>query len=393
MAMPRTPRSPLEDLRGASRLGVEATRAVTELVQAMHLTIAGGPTILGRPFTSIARLLTAPVYGGIDAVARAVGAGVDAALDQLGPAIGQTAPGVRGEVLRSVLNGVLGDYLVASGNPLAIEMALHRASLSRGKRILLLVHGSCMSDLQWSRQGHDHGAALARDLGYTPVYAHYNSGLHVSTNGRRLAALLEELVAGWPLPIEELTVLAHSMGGLVARSACHAGEIAGHRWRRSLRKIVFLGTPHHGAALERGGSWVHLLLGVSRYSAPFARLARIRSAGITDLRFGNVRDDHWEGRDRFAVAPDSRTGLALPDGVDCHAVAASLAPDAQSAPRGDGLVTVDSALGRHRNSQLSLQFPESRQYVAYGSNHVDLLSRSDVYAAIRAWLRSAPAGE
>src|SRR3954470_5855407 len=137
MAVPRPLRSPVEDLRGASRLAVEATSAVTEIVRAMHLTIAGGPAIFGRPLASIARFFSDPVYGSVNAVARMVGCGLDAALGQIGPAIGETAPGAGREAFRSVLNGVLGDYLAATHNPLAIEMALHRASPSRGNRILV----------------------------------------------------------------------------------------------------------------------------------------------------------------------------------------------------------------------------------------------------------------
>ena len=94
----------------------------------------------------------------------------------------------------------------------------------------MLLHGLCMNDLQWKRNGHDHGAALARDLGYTPVYLHYNSGLHISTNGRAFAELLESLVERWPVPVTELVLVGHSMGGLVARSACHYGALAHHEW-------------------------------------------------------------------------------------------------------------------------------------------------------------------
>jgi hypothetical protein len=385
-SMPRNPRSHVDDLRAASQLAVEATAAVTDLVEAMHLTIAAGPAVLGRPFGGIAQLLAAPVYGSVKAVTHLVGAGIDAALARLAPVLGESEPGPEREALLAVLNGVLGDYLEESQSPLAIKMALRNAAPLAGSRALLLIHGSCMSDLQWNRRGHDHGAALARDLGYVPIYVHYNSGLHVSTNGRLLSDLLEQLVAAWPPPLDELSILAHSMGGLVARSSCHAGEASGHVWRRKLRKIIFLGTPHHGALLERGGSWAHLLLGVSRYSAPLARLARIRSAGITDLRFGNVLDEDWQQRDRFAVGPDPRRRVRLPDGVACYAVAASRARETRGVPS-DGLVSVDSALGRHRAPELSLQFPQSHCLVAYGMNHVDLLSSAEVYAAIRAWLR------
>lgn len=123
------------------------------------------------------------------------------------------------------------------------------------------------------------------------------SGLHIPTNGREFADLLEALITCWPVPVEELAIIGHSMGGLLARSAWHYGNAAGHDWSRHLNKLVFLGTPHHGAPLERGGNWVDIVLGASPYTAPFARLGRIRSAGITDLRHGYLLDEDWEGRE------------------------------------------------------------------------------------------------
>src|SRR4029453_3460663 len=99
---------------------------------------------------------------------------------------------------------------------------------------------------------HDHGAALARDLAYTPVYLHYNSGLHVSTNGQAFAERLEVLLQQWPGPVTELVLIGHSMGGLVARSACHYGTLASHGWLRRLARLRFLGTPHPGATAPRG---------------------------------------------------------------------------------------------------------------------------------------------
>jgi hypothetical protein len=149
-----------------------------------------------------------------------------------------------------------------------------------------------------------------------------------------------------------------------------------------------VGSPHHGAALERGGNWIDVLLGVSRYSAPLARLGQIRSAGVTDLRYGNVLDEHWHGRDRFARGPDTRTPLALPDGVDCYAIAASTSPSAQPAQRlaGDGLVSIDSALGRHARPELTLAFPVAHQWIGFGMGHLDLLGRPEVYETIRRWL-------
>ena len=175
---------------------------------------------------------------------RLVGGGLDAILGRLRPTLAGRPSSPEREAVLAALNGVLGDYLVATDNPLAIPMSLRRdgrplraraavAGRSEfpqgGGKLAVLAHGLCLNDLQWNREGHDHGAVLARDLGYTPLYLHYNSGLHISTNGRTLAGLLETLLEQWPHPVEELVIVAHSMGGLVARSACHYG--AGRRAR------------------------------------------------------------------------------------------------------------------------------------------------------------------
>jgi pimeloyl-ACP methyl ester carboxylesterase len=163
------------------------------------------------------------------------------------------------------------------------------------------VHGLCLNDLQWTRKDHDLGTALAHTLKYTPVYVHYNAGLHTSVNGRAFAALIETLLEQWPAPLKELLVLAHSMGGLVCRSAYYYGMAAGQVWPQHLSKLIFLGTPHHGALLERGGNWVNHCLGLSPYIAPFFcafgqttqrwhyRLALWQSARRRLARFGSLR--------------------------------------------------------------------------------------------------------
>ena len=390
----------VDELRGATRLAVEATRGITDLVEEMHLNIGGGPALLGRPTEGATRLFSGLVYRSIRGVTEVVGAGLDLALSKLTPLVEDGKIGPEREAVLAALNGVLGDYLKETNNPLAIEMqlrqggerlTLERAALREklpqaGGKLLLLVHGSAMGDRQWLRLGHDHGAALARELGYTPLYLYYNSGLHISETGRAFAGLLEQLVAAWPVPVEELTIVGHSMGGLVARSACHVGELEGQSWRGKLRKLVCLGSPHHGAHLERAGNWVDMLLGATRYSAPLARLGKIRSAGVTDLRFGNVLDEDWRGRDRFAFGSDARTPLPLPSGVACYAIAATTSPKLKERLPGDGLVTVASALGRHRDPQRTLAFPESRQFIGLGMRHLDLLSRAEIYATLRGWL-------
>jgi pimeloyl-ACP methyl ester carboxylesterase len=303
----------------------------------------------------------------------------------------------------SALNGVLGDHLKVSANPLAIPMQFRcngvafevsRASITAALphatgKILLLVHGLCMSDLQWRRNGHDHGAALAQGSGFSPVYLRYNSGLHVSENGRELAAQLDALVREWPVPVEEIIILGHSMGGLVTRSACHYAELAGYGWRTKLAKIFFLGTPHHGAPLERGGHWLDVVLDASPYTTAFARLGKMRSAGITDLRHGSMLDADWKEHDRFARAHHDPLALPLPVGVACYALAAVIAKKASPLAErllGDGLVPLASALGQHEDAALRPGFPTSHQWIGYGMHHLDLLDRREVLARLRAWL-------
>jgi pimeloyl-ACP methyl ester carboxylesterase len=391
------------DLRGVNQLTIAGIAGVVDLVEAMHHQIASVPRMIAKPKRDRTTGVTRLVYRSIHGVIGLAGHGLDRLLARLTPLLGERSTWPGREALLAALNGVLGDYLAASDNPLAITMCMRRRGVAlpleyqplaaaipqAGGKPLVLLHGLCMNDLQWMRNGHNHGAALARDFGYTPVYLHYNSGLHISTNGRALAEHLEALVRIWPVPLTELVLVGHSMGGLVARSACYYGALAGHEWRRRLDKLVFLGTPHHGAPLERGGTWVDILLGVSPYSAPLARLGKIRSAGITDLRFGNLVDEDWNKRDRFARGGDRRVAVPLPEGVACFAIAATgakKAGDLSGRLLGDGVVPLASALGRHANPRLALVFDESRQWVAYGTNHLDLLSRSEVYVQIKRWL-------
>src|SRR5208283_2354457 len=144
-------------------------------------------------------------------------------------------------------------------------------------------------------------------------------------------------------------------------------EETGRVWRKKLNKLVFLGTPHHGAPLERIGNWVDVILGKTPYVAAFGRLGKIRSAGVTDLRYGNLVDEDWQGRDRFAREPDPRRPIPLPKDVACYAIAATTAasPGAiKDLLLSDGLVPVISALGRHEDPARTLGFPDHRQWIA-----------------------------
>ena len=392
------------DIRGAGNLTIDAITGITNLVESMHHTIANFGGILGEPNQNRATGISGMVYRNIRTVSGLVGGSIDLLLKQFSSLLKEKCSSPEREVVLAALNGILGDHLATRNNPLAIPMQFRRNGVpltmgdhafnqsvrqSDGK-IALMVHGSCMNDLLWNRRGHDHGAALARDLGYLPVYLRYNTGLHISQNGREFADLIEVFIKQLPQPIE-LVIIAHSMGGLVSRSAYHYGKIAGHSWLNHLLKIVFLGTPHHGAPLERAGNWIDIILEISPYSAPFSRLGKIRSAGVTDLRYGNILDEDWKGRDRFEYSRDRRMAVPLPDGLKCYTIAATTSEKSSILGDkliGDGLVTLNSALGRHKNADLNLLFPETHQWIARDMNHLDLLNHLEVYETIKHWLES-----
>lgn len=386
------------DLHGVFRLVLLAVGIVVDKVESLHLQLVAA-TLRRTDVGGVG----AYVYRQVRATTVLAGRWVDDRLAPPGTAAPHRLSSAEREAVLAALNGLFGDLLARLDNPLAIPMrlrrhgkplALEKSALAAAipdatGKLLIMVHGLCRSDLQWRRGGHDHGAALGRDLGYTTLYLHYNSGLHVSVNGRALSALLDALVRHWPVALEEVAIVGHSMGGLVARSACYYGKAARHAWRPLLRQMIFLGTPHHGAPLERHGNWLGAVLGRSTLTAPLARLGELRSAGITDLRYGNLLDADWRGRGRFEHGGDLRRKVPLPRGVRCYTIAGTTgrrAGDLRDRLLGDGLIPVDTALGRHDDPARSLAFPKSRQWIAFGIHHLDLLSRVEVYEKMRGWL-------
>ncbi len=392
MAAPN--RRHLSDLRGATRMGFDAATGITDIVQKMHRTIQLRPGPLGDAANDRTRGITGLVYRTIEGGMRMIGKGIDSSLEPIAALLPEGESTPTRDAFLSVLNGVYGDYLLRTDNPLTIEMSLRYcgqlmdledparvfgkdSDVAATSKLLVLVHGLCRNDRHWTRNGHDHGATLADELGYAPLYLRYNSGLHVESNGLDLAEMLETLIKSWNQPVEELVIIGHSMGGLVARSACEHGRKSGHDWPRYLRKLVFLGTPHQGAPLERGGHWLNCVMGLSPYSAPFTRIGKLRSAGITDLRYGNIT--------REANEP-----VPLPTGVKCYVAAATLGAQRGLLSErllGDGLVPLDSALGRHSDTARALAIPKNRQWIGYQMRHLQLLNRPEVYAQLHTWLQ------
>ncbi len=382
------------DLKALAQLVAEATHGVIDITEGVHQAVHGRLGLPGESSGQRTGGLTGQVYQAVRGVTRLVGRSTDAVLGALLPLLDDPAahpdPSPQREAILAALNGVLGDRLQAMGSPLAQHMDLRPPGVSQGGRhLILLVHGLCMNDVQWHRRGHDHGAFLAQSLGATAVYLRYNTGLHTSVNGHELALKLEQLMAAWPGPLERISIVGHSMGGLVARSAVAVGQATGQHWPTLLRDLVFLGTPHHGAPLERAGHGVDWLLASNPFTAPFARLGKIRSAGITDLRHGHVQDADWQGRDPFVSAEDHRVPLPLPEGVACFALAATLAGQrSMLAERlvGDGLVPLRSALGQHDRPEHQLAFAAQRQRIVYRTGHLDLLNSPKVAQQLLDWL-------
>lgn len=399
-ATPRRWRRPsAAAVRGTARLVAEATAGLVDLAEAVHAGIARVPGLTAAPTDGRTRGITGLVYRTVRGTTRLVGGGVEALLGLLArelPAAADDAEPKPGrEALVSALNGVLGDHLEASGNPLATPMALlHdgrplplqpealRQQVPQARPDLaLLAHGLCMNERAWPPET----LTMLADAGFTPLSLRYNSGRAIARNGAELAALLELLLAAWPLPVQRLVLVGHSMGGLVARSALHQATAQGLRWPARVSDLAFLGTPHHGAPLERLGHAATTLLAATPYAAPFARLARLRSAGITELRHGHLLDD-------------PALTVPLPAGVRCHAVVGLLGAAGGAPGRhalGDGLVPLASALGRHADPARALHFEPAHTHVADGVGHLALLTDAGVRDRLRAWLapQQAAAGD
>ena len=305
-----------------------------------------------------------------------------------------------------MLNGLRGDALEAAGSALQEPMALRAggravppepdalaaAFPAAGPRPVVFLHGLMESEHAWRLGGREpYGARLEHDLGRTALDVRFNSGRRISHNGRSLAELLEQMVAAWPVPVEEIALVGHSMGGLVARSACHQAAEAGMAWPGRVRHVVSLGTPHHGAPLEQGVHLAAHALHALPETRPFARFLRRRSAGIRDLRHGSLVDRDWEGCDPDALRAAACAEVPLLPGATHCFVAATITRDARHPVGrflGDWLVLSPSASGRGRTPALA--FREEDGLSVGGAHHLALLNHPAVYTALRGWLATPP---
>ncbi|GED97041.1 PGAP1-like alpha/beta domain-containing protein [Gordonia crocea] len=343
---------------GKASAGIHDThRAVSDRIFA---AVRWGVGPVSAPVKAVHDVITDSVYrivGESMTIAGSVGGRVGDLPLQRPPSTTKT-----GAAIIAAVNGVIGDELDARQSPLAEAMslrvdgvaveptadALARAYPGATGRIVVAVHGLVETEYSWAiGESEPYGPRLARE-GVTTVFLRYNTGRHISTNGRDLAELLDEVVRRWPVPVESIGLLGHSMGGLVARSAAHYGRAAGHSWVHMVTASVSLGTPHLGAPLEgiaHHGSAALMRLPETR---AFGRLLRRRSGGIRDLRGGSIVDEDWTGRDPDDLARAVAAEVELLPGAEHYFVSATVTANPRnplSRIIGDGLVLHHSASG------------------------------------------------
>lgn len=384
--------APTSGYSDALRTAVQGT---TARVQEMHQAIAGqsfdlltriplisGPATLARHFhNAIAGGVYAAIHHGAGSMLGAA-AMIERALPE-GDA--DTPPSRAMSSLRSALNAAFGDHLAQSGNTLAIDMglqvagrtvplasaALDAAYPDGGGKLCLFIHGLAFDEHCWeaTHDGEiDFGRQLRDDFGLTPLYLRYNTGLPIAANGAQLAVLLEALLAAWPEQVDELILIGHSMGGLIAREACEQAAAGELFWPQVTRMLICLGSPHLGSPVERLGHAVNSALQLHEITAPLGKIAATRSQGVKDLRYGPGASP---------VTPHDIAlrflGSTLTEDID-HPLAEWF---------GDGLVTLGSAT----------QHPISGNVQSVrlgGIAHMALLTEPRVYARIKGWLETCP---
>jgi pimeloyl-ACP methyl ester carboxylesterase len=391
------------ELRALTTLGFdELARAaggigsIQQAVTARVFRAVGPGAVLVRP---IHEAVTRGVYAGLGLGTRALGVAAGSVAERReGIPLSTTRHGAAGI---AAITGLRGDALEEEGSPLAQPMAvrvagepvrlepdaLAAAFPNATPRIVVFLHGLMETEFSWGT-GETYGTRLERELGYTPMTVRYNSGLRISRNGRCLSELMEELVAAWPVEVECIALVGHSMGGLVARSACHCAVKKEADWVSRVKRSVSLGTPHMGAPLEQA---VHVLsAGLARLpeTRPFANFLRLRSGGIRDLRQGSLVDEDWRDCDPDALRAAACAEVPLLEGAThCFVSATVTRSDRHPVGRliGDTLVLKPSATGRSRSRRIP--FEEEYGMHVGGTNHFALLNHPAVYEKLRAWLR------
>jgi pimeloyl-ACP methyl ester carboxylesterase len=406
------------EIRETGRLAANVIGGVGILARDVHLAVADRIFgALGTPGVPV-RVLHDGITKGAHQVVRAgVSALPHGAAQALALRAGPGSPAagstVRGGLALSAVNGYVGDALAAQDSPLAIEMAfrlggrdlvlepeaLAAAHPDATGRLAIFVHGLAETEDSWRLPPIGRGAGVRRsygerlrdELGYTPLTLRYNTGRHISDNGRQLAELVDAAVAAWPVAVDEVILVGHSMGGLVARSACHWAEQHDLAWAGPVRHVFTLGTPHLGADLEKGVNVIGWALSRLPETAPLGRVVNGRSVGIKDLRFGSLAEADWDGHDPDEYLRDRCQEVPfLPDAA-YYFIGATLSPAPLGRALGDLLVRLPSASGTGKDGARSIPFELDNGRHLEGLTHFDLLNHPAVYEQMHSWLTKGSA--
>ena len=342
------------------------------------------------PVEAVHRGIAGAVYGGLGLALRRSSTGLDRlAATGLGPRLEDDA---RGRFLSSAVNGLIGDELLRERPHMAIPMAvraggrdvpasydeLAAAFPAATGRVVLFLHGLCENESYWNlhreRTGTTYGEALA-DLGWTPVYLRANTGLPIRENGVALAALLRDVVGSWPVEVERIALVGHSMGGLIMRAALNvlalssATEPAEASWTDRVTDVVTLGAPHRGAPIAWGIGHGSRLLGLLPETSAFGRILDKRSEGVRDLVDGYVDELPPLKEARYRLVAATVTESAR------HPVGSLV---------GDYLVRPRSAVGRDRHGRE--MFPDAETLQVGRTDHFGILNHPEVLAGLERWL-------
>jgi pimeloyl-ACP methyl ester carboxylesterase len=286
----------------------------------------------------------------------------------------------------AILSGFFGDWLAQRGSPLAVKTAL----LHEGRRldlakpdiprprgtVVLLVHGLMGQETIWEfpgQPGVHYGSELAQVMDANALCLRYNSGRPVHYTGAVLANLLNTLKQSWPVPLEKLILIGHSMGGLVIRSACHQGEIAGHAWTRCVDSCVYLGVPHDGSWLARTAHETADMMQAmpTAYLKVVGKFIDTRSEGIRNLTRGDILEEMNQSPPLLADARHFAVAGLLSRRAD-HALNRIF---------GDSLVKESSARGGGREGWKMADSASFR-----GVSHVRLAHDTRISQQLREWL-------
>lgn len=334
-----------------------ATDHITRPVEGMHRVISGRWFDAIGPVTAPVRFVHDTIAGTVYSSVRVAGTIVGMGLD-LGVRLEEEAA----DGLRAFVGGLWGD--TADAPSLAIPMEVRGLTGEPTGHLVVLVHGLTETERIF---GGDDGllAAIAADPALTAVPIRYHTGLPVADNGARLAALLADVTATWPVPVRSIALVGRSMGGLVARAACVAGSDDGHDWVEAVSDVVTIATPHRGSWVAQFAHAAARALSIASETRPLAAFVDGRSPGIKDLQHG------FEGD--------------LPEGIAHHFVAGVVTahPDHPFGTLvGDALVGRRSALGGELG-------PTTTVTVA-ATSHGRIHRHPGVVEAVMAWVRRDP---